>query len=125
MGGNIHIAVLGGGQAAFAHAADLSIRGFKVSLFELPEMADTIAEVKTNGGIELKADPSTGLRGGFGKVDTVTSDAGEALDGADVAFVVVPAFAQEAFAAEIAPHVKKEQIVVLSPGSFWGAIVER
>ena len=73
MGGNIHITVLGGGQAAFAHAADLSIRGFKVSLFELPEMAKTNAEVKTSGGIELKPDPSTGLRGGVGKVDTVTS----------------------------------------------------
>jgi len=119
----IKIAILGGGNAGFAHAADLSIKGFEVSLFEVPEMAETIAKVKKRGGIELEPDPSTGLKGGFGRLHQVTSDAGAALDGADVAFVVVPAFAHKAFAKAIAPHVREEQIVVLSPGNFGGAIM--
>lgn len=116
------IAILGGGHAAFAHAADLSIKGFEVRLFEVPEMAPAIAEVQRRGGIVLEPDPSTGLRGGYAQLGRVASDAGEALDGADIAFVVVPAFAQQAFARVIAPHVRSQQIVVLSPASFGGAI---
>ena len=85
-------------------------------------MAETIAAVKERGGIELIPDPSTGLQGGFGKVHLITTNAAEAIDGADVIFVVVPAFAQQAFAKLIAPHVKAEQIVVLSPGNFGGAV---
>ncbi|TEU13517.1 MAG: NADP transhydrogenase subunit alpha [Anaerolineales bacterium] len=123
MNDNTRIAILGGGHGAFAHAADLSIKGLEVNLFEIPEMAETIAEVKRRGGIESEPDPSTGLKGGFGKLHKVTSDAGEAFDGVDVVFVVVPAFAQEAFAKAIAPHVKEDQVIVLSPGNFGGAIV--
>ena len=119
---NIKIAILGGGHAGFAHAADLSLKGFEVRLFEVPEMAETIAEVKQRGGIDSEPDPSTGLPSGFGRLHTITSDAGEALAGAEVAFVVVPAFAQGAFARAIAPHVKQDQIVVLSPGNFGGAV---
>lgn len=122
MDNRLRIAILGGGHAGFAHAADLSIKGFEVRLFEVPEMAETIAEVKKRGGIESEPDPSTGLKGGFGSLHMVTSHAEEALDGAEIAFVVVPAFAQKAFAKVIAPHVKQEQIVVLSPGNFGGAV---
>jgi opine dehydrogenase len=116
------IAILGAGHAGFAHAADLSMKGFEVRLYEVPEMAETIADINKQGGIDLQPDPSTGLKGGFSKVHLITSDAPAALQGADVLFVVVPAFAQEAFAKRIAPHVKKDQIVVLSPGNFGGAV---
>jgi opine dehydrogenase len=116
------IAILGGGHAGFAHAADLTIKGFQVRLFEVPEMAETIAPVQERGGIECLPDPSTGLKGGFAKIHLVTSDPHAAIDGADVIFVVVPAFAQSAFARLIARDVKSEQIVVLSPGNFGGAV---
>lgn len=119
---DVKVAILGGGHAAFAHAADLSIRGFEVRLYEVPELADTIAAVKERGGIDCEPDATTGLKGGFGRVKLVTTDAGEALDGADVAFVVVPAFAHQAFARLIAPHVKEDQVIVLSPGNFGGTV---
>ena len=122
MTNNIKIAVLGGGHAGFAHAADLTLKGFEVRLCEVPELAETIAEIRIRGGIESVPDPSTGLQAGFAKVHLITTDAREAIDGAHVIFVVVPAFAQSAFAKIIAPHVKEEQVVVLSPGNFGGAI---
>ena len=34
---NMKVAVLGAGHAGFAHAADLSIKGFEVRLCEAPE----------------------------------------------------------------------------------------
>lgn len=114
------IAILGGGHAGFAHAADLSLRGFEVRLFEVPELAENIAAAQARGGIDSEPDPTTGLSGGFGRIHLITTDAAEALAGAEVVFLVVPAFAHEAFARLIAPHVKPEQAVVLSPGNFGG-----
>lgn len=122
MDDNIKIAILGAGHAGFAHAADLSMKGFEVSLYEVPEMAHTISVVKERGGIELYPDPSTGLKGGYSPVHLITDDAEVAIQGAEVLFVVVPAFAQAAFAKRIARHVRSEQIVVLSPGNFGGAV---
>jgi len=40
------IAILGAGHAGFAHAADLSMKGFEVRLYEVPEMAATIADIQ-------------------------------------------------------------------------------
>jgi opine dehydrogenase len=122
MADNIKIAVLGAGHAGFAHAADLSLKGFEVRLCEVPEMAATIAVAQERGGVESKPDASTGLESGFANVGLITTDAAAAIDGVEVIFVVVPAFAQPAFAKLMAPHVKSEQIVVLSPGNFGGAV---
>ncbi len=122
MTSNIKIAILGGGHAGFAHAADLSLKGFEIRLFEVPALAENIAGAKARGGIVSNPEPSTGLPSGFGKVHLVTSDAKAAIDGAQLLFVVVPAFAQAAFAEQIARHVTPEQVVVLSPGNFGGAI---
>jgi len=117
------VAVMGGGHAAFAHAADLGTRGFDVRLFEVPALAETIAGAKEAGGILSQPDPTTGLIAGFGQVKLVTTDPAAALNGADVAFIVVPAFAHRSFAQLIAPHVRPEQILVLSPGNFGGAVM--
>jgi opine dehydrogenase len=123
MNHNLKIAVLGGGSAGFAHAADLSIKGLEVRLCEVPEMAENIDAIKKRGGIEFIPAPSVGLQSGFANIHLITTDAGKALDGADVIFVVVPAYALLAFARMIAPYVTKEQIVVLSPGNFGGALL--
>lgn len=116
------IAVFGGGHAAFAHAADLTLRGFDVRLCELEELADTIQPVQARGGIVSDPTPTTGLIAGFAPLEIVTTDPELALDGAHVVFLVVPAFAQAAFARAMAPFLKPEQIVVLSPASFGGAV---
>ena len=115
------IAVLGGGHAAFAHAADLTLRGFDVRLCELPELAENIAGAQGQGGIVSDPIPSTGLEAGFAPIEVITTDFGLALAGAQIIFLVVPAFAHAAFAQQIAPHVQPDQIVVLSPASFGGA----
>jgi opine dehydrogenase len=122
MSKEIKVAVLGGGHAGFAHAADLSLKGFEVRMFEVPDMEQTIAGIRERGGIEAIPDPSTGLPAGFARVHLITTDPAAALDGVDVIFLVVPAFAQRAFAELIAPHVTAEQIVVLSPANFGGAV---
>ncbi|NJD10627.1 MAG: NADP transhydrogenase subunit alpha [Gemmatimonadetes bacterium] len=59
---------------------------------------------------------------GFGPVVLATGDAGEAIAGADVVMVVVPATAHEDVARVAAPHLRSGQFVVLNPGRTFGAI---
>ena len=50
---------------------------------------------------------------------------GEAVRSGDVLFVVVPAFAHEWIAEQVAPHLQDGQIIVLTPGYFGGTLVFR
>ncbi len=116
------IAVLGGGNGAFAHAADLAVRGFKVNLCEAPEFAKAIEGAKKTGGIHLKITGNPGLEPGFGKLNKVTVDTKEAITDADAILVVVPAFGQRRFAELAAPYLRSDQLVMLSPGNFGGCL---
>jgi opine dehydrogenase len=116
------IAVLGGGNGAFITAADLKLRGHRVSIFEVPEFAKNIEGILESKSIELQIVGDPGLEGGLAKLDMVTMDAKEALSGADVVLIVLPAFGQKKFAEACAPYLGDGQIVVLTPGNFGGAI---
>lgn len=116
------VAVMGGGNGAFITAADLSLRGFDVSLCEAPELESNIGAVREKGGIELEVRNNLNIPSGCARLHTVTVNVGEAVKDRDVILVVVPAFAQRRFAELLAPVVSPEQIVVLTPGNFGGAL---
>jgi len=122
MDSNTKITVIGGGNGGFATAADLKVRGFDVTLFEFPEFKQSIQEIMELGGINLEVLESTGLKGGFAKLDKITVDMEEALADADVIFVIVPAFGQDNVARNCAPYLKDNQLIVLEPGNFGGSI---
>ena len=56
------IAVLGGGNAGRGIAADMTLKGLKVNLFELARFADSFAPVKASGTLSLQASPARGSR---------------------------------------------------------------
>ena len=116
------IAILGGGNGGFAHAADLGIKGFNINLFDAPEFGESLRGARERGGIYLKVTGNPGLKEGFARLKKVTIDPEEALDDADVAMVVIPAFGQRRFAELCAPYLRSDQLVVLSPGNFGGAL---
>ena len=111
-------AVLGGGNGGFCAAADLTLRGFEVRLFELPAFAHTITPVIQQGGIALR-----GVVGqGFARPALVTTDIGAALAGADVVMVVTAALGHKAMAQACAPWLQDGQVVVLTPGCCGGVL---
>ncbi|MFC1951801.1 NAD/NADP octopine/nopaline dehydrogenase family protein [Chloroflexota bacterium] len=114
------IAVFGGGNGAYITAADLALKGYEVNLCEVPEMAKSVGihELIKAGGINLEIRANPGLRGGFARLNLITTEAKAALKGAQVIFVVVPAFAQKRFAEFMFDSLTPEQIVVLEPGNF-------
>ena len=80
------VAVLGGGACAQAFAAEFTLAGYKVRLYELPELAQgTLGEVLRTHEIELggaQANFKWFRRAGVAKVDVVTTEISEALRGA-------------------------------------------
>lgn len=115
------VAVVGAGHSGFGLAGDLALRGVDVRLCEHPDFVAAIEPVRRLGGIAVR-----GVVGeGHAVLGAVTTDAAVALDGAALVFVVVPAYAHEAMAAFVAPHLRADQPVVLMPGNAGGALAFR
>lgn len=115
-------AVLGAGNGGVATAADLTVRGFQVNLWEHPDFADTILPLQEAGGIYLETVPSIPLKEGFAKVHMITTDIEMALKDVDAVLVIVPAFAHQKIAEYCVPYLQDHQVVIISPGNFGGAI---
>jgi opine dehydrogenase len=109
--------VIGAGHGGKAMAADLAAKGFVVTLYN--RTAERIREIATRGEIALEYESGTVRRC---RLAHVTSDIAEALDGADVIMVVVPASGHRFVAHSCARHLRDGQIVILNPGRTGGAL---
>lgn len=110
---NERITVLGAGGTGLAAAADLTLAGCRVTLYEEPEFEKSLRVVADRGGIRLTGAGRTGQA----KVDRITTDIREALDGAKVVLVAVVASRHRQIARLIAPCLRDGQVVVFSPGN--------
>jgi len=108
----MNVAVLGGGHGCYAAAADLAEQGHEVRLWRRDPAA--FEPVRATGAITLI--DHRGARAV--PLANATLDIGEALRGAELILVALPATAQEAIARAMAPHLTGGQVVFLPPGSF-------
>jgi opine dehydrogenase len=116
----MNVAVLGGGNGAFAAAGDLTLRGHRVALCEHPAVPAGIADLRRTRTLLVAALPSTGLPSGQATLACVTDDPVTALAGAELVLVIVPSYAQDPFARLIARVLRPDQPVLLMPGNLWG-----
>ncbi len=108
------VTILGGGNTAFAVAANLTLRGFEVTLFELPELEESVEPIRETGVINL-----VGVAGeGPARIHHVTTDIEEALAASELVLLIVPAYAHKPFAEACAPHLRQGQVVVVVPGTL-------
>ncbi len=115
------IAVLGGGAGGHAVAAEAVWAGHTVTWAELPQFAEALAPVKASRTIEVLG---RGAEPVAATVDAVTSDVGNAVDPADIVFIVVPCFGHQPMSEACARHLRDGQAVVfLGEGS--GSLVLR
>jgi opine dehydrogenase len=115
--GERRYAVIGAGHGGKAMAADLAARGFSVNLYN--RTPEHITEIVLRREIELECEDGTVHDC---RLDVVTSDISEALDGVDVIMVVLPASAHRDIARLCATRLRSGQIVVLNPGRTGGAL---
>ena len=113
-------AVLGAGHGGLAMAGYLALKGFEVRLFN--RTPDRLEPIRRRGAIELIAHDGEEIPRGAGPLKLATSDMKEAITGADVIMVVVPATGHAWLAEQMAPHIKDGQIIVLNPGRTGGAL---
>lgn len=112
---DLNYAVIGAGNGGLAMAGYLSFIGYKVNLYNrtleniLPLIERPV--IKLSGEVE-----------GHGKLNIVTNNIGEAIEGADIIMVTVPAMGHYQLAKQMAPYLEDDQIIVLNPGRTGGAL---
>ena len=112
------VAILGAGNGGLTAAADLSQRGFDVTLYELPQFASNLEGVKKRGAILLQEPTGESLN----KIGLVTTDIEKAIQNAQVVMLTIPGFAVEAFAEQLAPVIDENQIILLNGAAAMGCV---
>ncbi len=116
------VVVFGGGACAQTFAADLSLAGLKVRLYELPEFArNSLGEVLQTHNIELKGEQINFKwfrRAGVANIDVVTTEVSKALQGAGLILVAVPSSGHGPFFEKMIPHLEDGQIISIFPDNF-------
>lgn len=82
----MNIAVLGAGNAGFAISGHLSLLGHRVALFENEKFKDSIKKIERTKKIKL-----IGAIDGEATLYKVTTDMKEAVKGAEIVIIPVPA----------------------------------
>jgi opine dehydrogenase len=113
----MHITVLGAGAGGSAVAFDCASHGHDVHVFDFVHIPDNIATIAEQGGIHAEGDIS-----GFGKIAWAGHDIDEALQNAELIYVVGPAYSTEPFGDAVAGKLSAGQTVIVSPSSCGGAL---
>jgi opine dehydrogenase len=111
-----NVTVVGAGNGGLSFAAWLALEGCRVNLYD--KFEKTLTDIRDAGGVSLKS-PS---KNGFARLNRVTSDIEEALEGSALVMVATPAFAHRDVADACAPFLSEGQTVVLNPGRTAGAL---
>jgi len=113
------VAILGGGNGGFAAATHLATEGHAPQLYN--RSPGTIAAIRGRGAIDY-----TGVLGeGTAPVPVITTDLSEALAGADLVMVCLPATALSGIASRLAEHLEGSRPLLLNPGATGGALAVR
>ncbi len=106
------VAILGGGNGAFAMASDLALQGFEVRMWS--KYFDEFQEIKKTHTIKV----SGPLIQGEAKISMITDNIKEAIQDADLICPPLPAFTQTSVAESLLPYLEDGQVIFLSPGTF-------
>jgi opine dehydrogenase len=106
------VAILGGGNGAFAMASDLALQGFEVRMWS--KYFDEFKEIEKTHTIKV----SGPFEQGEARISVITDKMEEAIKGADLICSPIPAFTQLSVAESLLPHIEDGQVVFLAPGTF-------
>lgn len=116
------IAVLGGGGTGCTLAADLTHKGFSVTLFEFPEYyAENLADVERIGEITMEGMAGSGTY----RPALVTRELAAAVEGAELIFIAMLSSRHGRIVEELAPLLKDGQSVCFSAGNCASVMLRR
>ena len=118
------LTVLGAGNTAFSVAANLTLKGIDVTLFEISGFEESLDPIRGSGEIFLEGCEEQGAAA----IKCITTDPEEAVNASDLLLLIVPAYAHKPFAEVFSPHLLPEVVGVFSPslaaGSHFGQILK-
>jgi opine dehydrogenase len=115
----VNVAVLGGSHGGYTTAADMALAGHRVRLWR--RSAKDLAPVRRAGTITLVAEG----RQGTARLDRATADLGEALEGAEVVIVPLPATSHDDLGTRLAGRLTGREVVLLTPGTLGSFVLAR
>ena len=113
----MQITVLGAGAGGTAVAFDCASHGHDVRVFDFEQFPDNIAKIAEQGGIHADGDIS-----GFAEIAYSGHDIDDALQDAELIYVVGPAYSTEPFGQAVAGKLQAGQTVIVTPSSCGGAL---
>ncbi len=113
----MQITVLGAGAGGTAVAFDCASHGHDVRIFDFEQFPGNVAKIAEQKGIHAEGDIA-----GFGPIAYSGHDIDEALQGAELIYVVGPAYSTEPFGDAVAGKLVAGQTVIVSPSSCGGAL---
>lgn len=108
------ITIIGAGGVGTAAAADLTLSGHKVTLYELPQFSEYIDPIIKSRGIRL----TEGENEKFVEIHKVTRDIAEAVKGTKIIMVATVGWAHKSVAELCAPYLDGEHTVVMIAAQF-------
>lgn len=112
------VAILGGGNGGITAAADISNKGFEVSMFQSDKFCKNLDVIKDKGEIILQTLEKESIE----KIHLVTDDIKEAILGAQIIMLAIPGMAIEYFAEILAPVVDENQVIYINSAAAMGCI---
>lgn len=121
------ITIIGAGNGGMTAAYHLTRNGHEICLYDSPEFDLQIRAVKENGGIRAldRAGEDRYLFPGFEKIALATTDMKEAVDFAEILWMICPSFAQEILFERMLPYLRNGQILCVLPGNFAGLVFNK
>ena len=113
----MRIAVLGAGAGGTAIAFDCAAHGHEVRLFDFTDFPDNIAKIAAQEGIHAEGDIA-----GFAKIARASHNIDATLEGAELVYVVGPAYSTAPFGEAVAGKLNAGQTVIVTPSSCGGAL---
>jgi opine dehydrogenase len=110
------ITIIGAGSGGCAAAADLTLRGWEVTLYNRTDAR--LEPLRGIGGLAFNDPQSQGIV----RIHRMTSDLREALERAERVVLMVPTSTLGYYAEAMAPHLTKDHDLLLAPGHTGGAM---
>lgn len=114
------VTVIGGGGTGMMMAADLSLQGHEVTLFEMEEHAFNLEKIRERGYIEVTGNAINGRA----VIAKLTTDIQSAVEGAEYILIAVMAQRQEEIMDLMLPYLEDGQVICFSAGSCASIILK-
>ncbi|SHJ79747.1 NAD/NADP octopine/nopaline dehydrogenase family protein [Hespellia stercorisuis] len=115
------VTVIGGGGTGIMMAADLSLKGHKVTLYEQKEHAKNLEAIQKRGYVDITGNAVNGRA----VIAKITTDIETALKDAEIILISLMAQRQEAVMDLMLPYLKNGQTVCFSAGSCASLILKK